>query len=251
MHDKSLQSELLPAELIIQNFVKGESKCNYEFYLRELVNNSLYFLAKSNLKNYCPPSSESHGECDCVSDAYKMDFKLIASKTILQARSVLSAQKDVMADGVVMTSLPKKEYGEIQATRLHAALREYDYLKLCELQSRAPKKQGIENDIYELLETLETQKNLLLFFPYRFYFEQEYELNVGSAQIAEALSDDFQSAMEYRHEKTSGYDTYMCFIYNGHVIFMQENDNRFTVVDSVKLNKSPTYCRLLEYTDIF
>lgn len=49
MYDKSLRLTLLPAELIVKNFVKGEEKCNYECYLLELVNKSSFFASLLSL----------------------------------------------------------------------------------------------------------------------------------------------------------------------------------------------------------
>lgn len=90
MIDKALLSELLPSALIIKNFVQGEPECNYEKYLLEFVNESTYFRSLAMGKRYVAPESEADSECDCISTQYKMDFKLIASKTALQARSVLA-----------------------------------------------------------------------------------------------------------------------------------------------------------------
>lgn len=249
MEDKTLTARLLPASLIIKNFVQGEPDCNYEKYMLDFVNESVYFQTKSNGIRYTPPENERFGQCDCISGLYQMDFKLIASKTALQARSILSYGKVTIAKGVTITVTPKVNSRSMNATRIHAALRDYSLNKLYKLRENATKKQGIENDIYELLETFETKKNLLLFFPYSFSFDNEHEFREGVFQIQKSISKDFQHTMQYRHNVANNFDTYMAFIYDGFIVFMEENHNNFSYIDSIELSKSPVYLNLSRYGD--
>ena len=41
--DKTLTAKLLPAALICKGFITGMADCDYEIYLREVVNASIYF----------------------------------------------------------------------------------------------------------------------------------------------------------------------------------------------------------------
>ena len=75
----------------------------------------------SYLGGFTKPNSESHGECDAINQIYQIDFKLLASKTALQARSVLSDQVHKMGQGVIGFGISKLPEGKIQATRLFAA----------------------------------------------------------------------------------------------------------------------------------
>lgn len=112
----------------------------------------------------------------------------------------------------------------------------------------AIKKQGVENDLIELLETLETRKHLLLFFPYKFEFKTKHEFLIGITQIQNALNSDFRCAMQYRtHEVGADFDTYVAFIYDDRIVFMIENGAHLSYIDSVNLTKSPVYMRLLDY----
>ena len=136
--------------------------------------------------------------------------------------------------------------GKIKATRIHAALRGYDHKGLQKLRTTTIKAQGIENDIIEFLETLETRKHLLLFFPYEFEFQSKYEFLAGITQIQNALDSDFRHAMQYRiHEVGSDYDTFFAFIYDGKIVFMIEEMAHLSYIDSVDLRQSPVYMRLL------
>lgn len=98
MYDKSLIAHLLPPEMIIKNYIHGDPDCNYEKYLLEFVNASDFFRVKSDGDIYQSPESEENGQCDCISTSYQFDFKLIASKTALQARSILYPSKTEIVD---------------------------------------------------------------------------------------------------------------------------------------------------------
>ena len=252
MIDKSLRAILLPAPLIIKNFVKGEKQCNYEKYLLEFINKSEFFLKKSNGEYYSAPESEANGEYDCNSVAYKIDFKLIASQTSLEARSLLSEGKIALNDGGIIftTSCKSKNIKSIETTRLFAALRVYTFEQLCDLKMHEL-HDDIEKDILFFLKTLETKKNILMFFPFKFVYDKEYEFEVSVTQIRDALSNDFFCSMKYRKFVVAGYETYMCFIYNEFIVFMQEEENKFNIVDKVKLSESPTYMKLLKYSRNF
>ena len=239
---------LLPSELIVKGFVKGEEQCNYECYLLELVNQSSLFINLSHGQSYSAPESEAHGECGCISDAYQLDFKLIGGNTLLQARSLLSNQKHLLAEGVLATGSPKAKDRTIQATLIHAVLRDYSYPQLCELRKENPKGQGIKSDVCHFPMTLEKKKNLLLFFSYSFSFASEYKLEKGSQQIAFAINSDFCSAMEYRNHAASVLDTFFCFIYFEHLVVLKAQNETLGIVDYIRLKNSPTYTKLLDYS---
>lgn len=247
MIDTTLVAELLPSALIIKNFVQGEAECNYEKYLLEFVNESPYFRTLAMGEQYVAPESEKDSECDCISTQYQMDFKLIASKTALQARSILAPGIISFADGACAMVESKVEKGSIAATRIHAALRGYGFEELCELRKNIPRKQGVENDVGEILKTLETEKNLLLFFPYKFSFKKTIGFEAGVVKIQEALNDDFQYTLQYRRHVAKGFDTYMAFIYQEHFVFMKDTNACFTVIDNVALDKSVVFQRLSDY----
>lgn len=251
MVDNTLTAHILPSEFLIRGFIRNEPDCNYEKYMLEFINESTYFRNKSENKKYAFPNSEEKGQCDCISEKYQLDFKLIASKTILHAKSILFPRKNVINEGIVVTESPKVQGKTMEGTRIHAAIRSCNYEMLCELRQNVSKVQGVENDIYELLETMETQKNLMLLFPYKFTFDKEYKFIEGVSQIQRALSNDFQYVMQYRNYVADGYDTYVAFIYDNRIVFMEEKDNDFVYIDNVELIKSSVYQKMLRYSEIF
>lgn len=252
MIDLSLKSILLSAPLIIKNFVDGEKDCNYEKYLLEFINKSKFFLGKSNGEYYVTPISESNGECDCNSTIYQLDFKLIASKSSLEARSLLSDGKIVLGDGAITitTACKSNKLKSIETTRLFAALRMFTFEELCDLKYKEL-TDTVEKDVASFLRTLETKKNVLLFFPYEFFYDKEYEFDVGVEGIRKSLSNDFECSMKYRKCIVKDFDTYMSFIYQGYFVFLQEKENKLEFVDKVRLNDSPIYMKLSKYSQIF
>ena len=100
MQYETMKSRILPAPMLISNFVKGIKPYTYEEYLIQIVNSSPYFLQKSNGTLYTHPLKEDHGEWDCISPEYAMDFKLIASESRLRALRLFSSQISV-EDGVI------------------------------------------------------------------------------------------------------------------------------------------------------
>ncbi len=88
--NEELKIKHLHAVFINKGFVYNEEDYDYEKYLLELINNSLYFRKKSKFQLYSHSISESPGECDCISPTYQMDFKLLDSTTILRASNELT-----------------------------------------------------------------------------------------------------------------------------------------------------------------
>ena len=176
MRYETMKSSLLPAALLINDFVKGIGPYTYEQYLIEIVNATPYFLQRSQGQTYFHPPEEDHGEWDCVSSRYAMDFKLAASESHLRALSLFSSQIYV-GNGWISYCAPKigrgdKRYKPITATRLFAALRALSLEELKEIRQLSTAKGLVNRDVRHLLESLETDKNLFLFFPYNIYFDE-------------------------------------------------------------------------------
>lgn len=252
--DKTLTAKLLSAALICKGFITGMADCDYEIYLREIVNASAHFKGKSNGSEYAAPPDESHGEWDCISENYSLDFKLIASETALRARNLFSSGIHQMAEGVTVYSVPRvtsknPKYKPIQATRIFAALRLKDISELKAIRNSSVKKQGIETDIKALLETLETQKHILMFFPYEFSTETDNDFPTVVSDIIEVLSQDFSEALKYRKEAAPQFDTYFVFIYAGQFVLAEICENELRLIDTVRETSSPTYMKIKDYTD--
>lgn len=240
----NLQIKLLPALYIIKNFVKGEKDCDYEKYLLELINESRYFEGV-----FHSPKTENFGECDAISNNYQIDFKLLASKTALQASSLFSPQIYTLSDGVTSYCRCKKEDGNITATRIFAALRGKKYDELCKIRNNATKIGGVENDIMTMLKMFEKEKNILFFFPYILYFEEQCKEDTAIRIIQKALEHDFASAFEYRNKYVNKkYDTFITCIYDKDIFLIyKEQGQKLRLVDRIKTSRLPTFMKLKRY----
>ena len=250
-----LMIQSLPAALIVSNFIKGIEPYSYEDYLTEYVNASKCFLIKSDNEKYLHPVDESHGECDCISEKYQLDFKLLVSKTQMQGKSLFDSQIIQCSEGVVTYCVSKMnssnpEYKPIKATRIFAALRGLNEQDLINLRTQK-NLYDIDKDIQQVLLTLETAKNLLLFFPYVFYYEKEIIFEQAIQSTVDAVNSDFSEVLKYREKVCPSLDTYLCYLLSGHFIITQWTNDSLRFVEAVPLDSSPTFNVLLDYSDDF
>lgn len=237
-----MKQKMLDPVFIIKNYVKGDSNCDYEKYLLELVNESLFFREKSNYARYFHPLTEDKGECDCISASYKLDFKLAAANSRLKAQNLLSMQHQILAPGVVSTSLPKLSGAQLSVTNFHAVLRNYIMEQLEELSFLEPKFGDYEYDIKCYVENLKMEKNLFFLFPHIFFFDTKYNFKFAIENITIAIQNDFAESMKLRQKYCPNYDTFLSFIYDNNLVVLQliEN-NKFKIVDVIYLFKSKTF----------
>lgn len=245
--DASLKAIQLEAPFVIKNFVVNEEKCNYEIYLLELLNHSAWF-SDHYPGGFTAPPSESKGECDAIGNGYELDFKLLESKTMLQSSSLRSMQIAKTADGCVVFSKSKSQ-STSGVTFIGADFENRSLSELKEIRKCNFKSNGLENDIATVLGTLETQKNLMLFFPYQYTYGTPHDFSDSVHSIADTLSRIFCCAFEYRNEFAAHYDTYLTCVYDDvFLIFAVEND-KLCFCDSVRTSDIPTFVRLSEYLD--
>ncbi len=248
MISDEIQIDILPAVFIIKNFIAGEDNCNYEKYLLELVNKSIYFREKSNFRIYEPPLSESNGECDCNSLTYKFDFKLLESTTRFQASRELTSQIQKISDCVISHCPPRKQNTEMKVTRLHVALRNHSCKKLSEFLTNEYEYGTIENDIKNYVKLLTVKKNLFFLFPYQFSFKKNYTFRFAIENINVALSNDFKESYLFREKNCEGFDTFFAYIYEDHLIVSSlKKDCTLQIVDTIYMFQSETYRKLYDY----
>lgn len=243
-----MKMRILHAAFINKNFIDGEEACNYENYLLELVNNSLYFREKSSFKKYEPPQSESNGECDCNSPTYELDFKLLESTTRFQASRELTNQIQLINKGVISHSSARRPNTEMTVTRLHAAIRNCSCEQLWKYLNNKYKYGTIENDISIYVKVLATRKNFLFLFPYQIYFNKHYNFRYALENINIALAKDFRESFVFRDKYCKEYDTFFSYIYDDNLIINKfEKEDELKTVDIVYLFKSETYRKLHDY----
>lgn len=85
---------MLPTGFIVKDVIgdyEHNSLFNYEDWLRELINESSAFMAKTGGARLEAPDQEAHGEADAISASYCLDFKLAAGQCMMRALRDLSA----------------------------------------------------------------------------------------------------------------------------------------------------------------
>ena len=238
MKNKLCVSWLEPS-FIIKGF-NSDPKNNYEYYLTELLNNSDW-IAKEFRELFVWNPSQSNGECDAYSGEYGIDYKLTASNTLLQALSLFKDRIISPIDGVLL-NIGSKDTGSIKTTKLYVALRGLNQFDL-EMRFNNPhiNKQGEEKDVYLFLKSLSRNKNLLLFFPYRFSFDDQIKPNDGYEIIVEALQDSFGQSFVFRSNHVQECDTFFITLYYNDFMLMKVLNNQLHLVDIVPTTKCPTF----------
>lgn len=242
MPDPTLRLQLLEAPLIINGFVQGDRRSNYEYYLTELLNCSTWF--KNMYKEpFVAPLNQSHGENDVCTGEYGLDYKLFASKTALQARSIHSLQVEKIGEHEYET-IGAKVQSTMQTTRIHVAFRHRSLAELDQCRKADSKMNGVENDINTVLKILETDKNLFLFYPYRFSTESDNDFLSEINIITQEINRDFVSALQYRTRAAPLRDTFFSYLFNEQLVIAKLQNNSLVNIDHVPTHLSAVYNHL-------
>ena len=248
-----MQPELLlrqlDAPVTVKNFVRNDPKCNYEFYMVELLNRSRQ-MRRAHPQEFVWHESQAHAECDAYSGSYGIDFKLIASQSSMKASSLLSPRFQIDEHGYIIGYEGKRDKlnteNEITITRMHAAIRQSSPEDLERIRL-GEGLQSYEKDVKVFLEKLETKKNLLLFYPYEYRYEDELRPADGVERLIEALQRSFFSAFCYRSKRLPQFETFLTTIYYEDFILLRITDNRLHLMDLVPVGSCPTYVHLRQY----
>ena len=93
------------------------------------------------------------------------------------------------------------------------------------------------------------EKNLLFFYPFELFFEEENDSKEALTKKIEALENDFSNSFKYRNDKLPKFDTYLSFIDNNQFIILEFKNKHLYLFDKVDVDKSPTYKRMMsEYS---
>ena len=239
MTERPLRYRLLSAPFLFNCYAAGDKACDYEKYLIEMLNSSSWVSDHFSTR-FLPSSSQAHGECDAYSGKYGLDFKLIASKTALQAKRIHSFQIEKMDDGAYAYCSPR-DNRSMQITRFPQAIRGRSIDELLAIRERATKKQGVDNDIAEYLGTLQTDKHLLLFFPYRFQYDEPSKVYDDIISIVHLCSEDFSASLNYRANILPNRDTFFVFLYDYHFALCKWDKGTLVLIEAIPVEKSETF----------
>lgn len=252
MIDEELKANIMPATVLLNNFVDNESYSNYEYFLMEYLNQSLFFQKKSEHHVYEHPLSESNSEPDATSPSYEIDFKLLASRSYLRGLRLASPSVSVPCKGVTAYGSPREPNKNFRVGEIHKIFRSLtldDMLYLRENQNNKPLCDEV--DILDVLNTIETEKNLLLFFPYRFSKKQEINQDRLTLLVKEALENDFIELATYRSRSVPKFETYIVTECNNYFILFTFNPTGFQYIEKIEVQRLPTYVKLLKYSKQF
>ena len=132
----------------------------------------------------------------------------------------------------------------MNTTRFPQAIRGQTIEQLLAIRKRATKKQGIENDIGEYIDTLEVGKNLLLFFPYRFSFQQPGDLLADIRCIVKLCHEDFGITLAYRALLYPALDTFFVFLYDYYFVLCKWSKASLCFLEAIPVEKSSTFQHL-------
>ena len=132
----------------------------------EYLNQSHFFLENQNTSNTRKPLNESNSEPDALTPLYSIDFKLIASTTLLRALRLTSPSITILSEGITAYGISREPNKDYQGSQIHKIFRSLTLDSMLQLRENQYRKSlSIEDDILNVLNTIETPKNLLLFFP--------------------------------------------------------------------------------------
>lgn len=243
----------IPAAIVLNKFVGNEEDSNYEVFLLEYLNQSKYFQNKSKHEQYHSPESESNGECDAISLSYNIDFKLLASPSYLQGQRLTSMSITKSTTGVTFYGVPRTVGVEYIVTWLHKLIGMYTIEELHEIRSNESRiKPGTdEYDVLKALQTMETKKNLLLFFPNSLFIDAEVEFSIVTKDIGKELTKDFHVLSRYREKVSEGFETYILTEYEKQFLLYSFASTGFELLEVFATSELPTYQKLMDYATPF
>ena len=150
-----MRAEFLPICMVRKNFIQGEiPSYSYEDYLRDFVNCSEYFLKKSNEKPYKKPDSEAHGECNCISEQYLLDFKLFTSQSKIYAKNKFSDRIEIKQNSINYCK-PKGLSGceQCECSIPYATFRNISWDEMIEIREKKEKEAVLEKDVSQIIKT--------------------------------------------------------------------------------------------------
>lgn len=243
----------LAPELIRDNYIFN-LESSYEDYLTEFVNCSSLFLSLSKGEQYKHVSkkAQSNGECDCVSDKYQFDFKILGTESSLYASRNLSMQKMLVGDGILLTIPPKQVEGMYSA-RTDPLLRGYSYDDLVCLENSSETKLDRNNlnpdhEIQGIIKTVKCDKNVLLFHKDFFYIKKDYPLDMTVSAVEEYLCECLSALLSFREKRVPNRDTFLGTIIQKYICIGRCQNGTFHFEDCIPLAKSNAFMKLYDLT---
>lgn len=242
----------LPPELIIDGFIENYPDVGHENYLTEFINHSSLFLVLSEGQAYqhIPKSRQSNAECDCCSDAYKIDFKRLGTMSALYAKRNLSQQKVLLAPGVMASCIPRQTDG-MEITLTSPLMQRYSLEDLLNIDGSTKtrfnrNKLSPELDVKGVLDSAKCDKNVVFFCLDFVSTEEDFPFESIVKVTESYLNRCFSALFNFRDRFVRDKDTYLAVIVQGYMCFAIWNRSMIQFKDFIPLSKSPIFIDLYE-----
>lgn len=247
----NVRRAFLPPALVIDKSILNLQH-SYEDYLLEFVNRSQVFLTLSKGEQYChiPPDKQNNGECDCVSKAYSLDFKIFGSTSSLYARKNLTWQRAIVDNGITITIPPIQSQG-MDATIIVPALKEYSYTDLLSINSNSytfdRNTLSIESDIKGILKTVSCKKNILLLHNDFFFSVDDMPIDEIAGLILSHLNKNLAALFEFREKTVPSRDTFFAYIVERYLCIGQIIEGQLINKEMMPLKENQLFLKIAEY----
>ena len=185
----------LPPTIYIKNFIDGHP-ANYEDFLTTFINSSKLVTCKGNQAFILRKHEEqNHGEADIFNSFYDLDFKIMVDTKYMEARRMLSPTITEFCPGVVGKG-PSRLKGERKVYDIIKCFRSMNIDDLIKIEKGLIKlPEG--KTIIQVLKKVSVNKNMLLFLPYDYCFENTSTNAEVAKFIIDCISEDLQCLLEY------------------------------------------------------
>lgn len=248
---KGVNYILLPPPFMTKGYIEGEGapSCNYEEYLAELLDKTIYFRKRTEGTQIKLIEKQDHGESDICVNGFSLDFKLIGGQSAIMAQKLTSGRINHIREGAVAYGTASGQKEGYEAVRIHLAVRAYSCDELITLSNNFNKNDIIQRDVVRLLNNIETDKNLLLYLPYAIIVEENDDCDSYDI-VKTVLADCFHSLLEYRNRMVPNKETFFCCLHNQQMLFYECKGNELLFIESVPTCSSESFCRLARYYDL-
>lgn len=230
---------IIPPKYLVLNGKNAFPKVTYENFLIDIINFSEYFSKKHSFKeHFILTTEQAHGEDDAYTSDYQLDFKLLVGSNVMRKKN---------------RNMPEVDYSHM--------FQGFIFSKTQEVEEEIPDetilldiaKIGIEdlrNGVYanstikSVVKNIKKPKNLLMYYPYEYVFEnnEEYILVVSD------ILNSFKNLLIYRDELKLGKDTFLCLKLNNYFEIYEWKKQKFIIVDKVSEYLSANYRDLKTYS---
>ena len=240
---ENLLIKQLPPTVYIKNYIDGHP-ANYEDFLTTFINSSKLVTCKGNQKFVLRKHEEqNHGEADIFNSFYELDFKTLVDTMYMEAKSMLSPSISEICPGVISIG-PSRLNGKRGAFDIVKCFRSKTIDDLIKIEGKNIKVTESKT-IIQTLKTVSVNKNILLFLPFDYCFDNISTDTETAKFIINCISEDLRCLLEYRNLKIIK-DTYISFISKGYFIIAQEKNNTLHFYDMIRTTQSDLYTYLYE-----